>query len=531
MAYKAKEASITLFGYLNISEQSVKFIEKTNKRGFIYNTTNEEQCVIFIYPISHKSDDSKSFFDTRDSGAFEREITWNYALQNKIKYFCFAVHDQVTRYNDYIFSLECNEKTVEEVSGTKGGVRSGSGTQVVIPNDYVPHKAFERILTKNGFFISVIHKKCIFDYIEKYDNRPYLLDDKLIELSSVEHSFQPENDFDKVGRVFGGTNILLYGVPGSGKSWTIQHEYCDDENCMERLVFHPDYTYSDFIGQILPSVDADGKVSYAFKPGPFTVLLREAYTHPDKEYFLVIEEINRGNSPAIFGDVFQLLDRKMMIRERNDDGYPIGTSEYAISNVDIAKIVYNDPKHKVRIPSNMSIIGTMNTSDQNVFTLDTAFQRRWNMRLIENSFESVETEFANQKILDTTITWRVFCTAINEIILDKNVRMTSSEDKRLGTYFVHLQELIYDNDADNTNLDEFTRAKANRNNRRFPEKVIKYLWDDAFKFSREEIFEVDKYNSLETIIRKFMQEKGNSRFSIFKQSVFDAFIIDSNEKK
>ncbi|NFO02704.1 hypothetical protein FDB23_01035 [Clostridium botulinum] len=352
----------------------------------------------------------------------------------------------------------------------------------------------------------------------------------LYKVKFINNRDNPFGNYEIIERIPGGTNTLLYGVPGSGKSWTIQHEYCNDENVMERLVFHPDYTYSDFVGQILPKVDDDGKVSYVFTPGPFTTLLREAYTHPNKEYFLVIEEINRGNAPAIFGEVFQLLDRKMAIQDKDDDGYPIGTSEYPITNADIAKVVYKDSNHKVRIPSNMSIIGTMNTSDQNVFTLDTAFQRRWNMRLIENSFENVNVEFANQKILDTAVTWKRFCTAINEIILDKNVRMTSSEDKRLGTYFVHLQDLIYDNDADNTNLDKFTRAKANRNNRRFPEKVIKYLWDDAFKFSREEIFEVGQYNSLEAIIRKFMQEKENSRFSIFKQNVFDAIVIDSNSQ-
>lgn len=102
-------------------------------------------------------------------------------------------------------------------------------------------------------------------------------------------------------------------------------------------------------------------------------------------YILIIEEINRGNAPAIFGEVFQLLDRKSEIRDFDDDGYPIGTSEYGITNANIAKIVYGDSKHKVRIPSNLSILGTMNTSDQNVFTLDTAFQRRWEMRLINES--------------------------------------------------------------------------------------------------------------------------------------------------
>lgn len=163
---------------------------------------------------------------------------------------------------------------------------------------------------------------------------------------------------------FIGKNILLYGVPGSGKSFTIKQEYCNDEERLERLVFHPDYTNSDFVGQILPIV-SEGIVTYEFKPGPFTRLLKKAYKNPEIEFFLIIEEINRGNAPAIFGEIFQLLDR-------NDKG----ASEYGISNADLAKIIYDNEDLKVRIPSNITIICTMNTSDQNVFTLDTAFQRR-----------------------------------------------------------------------------------------------------------------------------------------------------------
>ena len=191
-------------------------------------------------------------------------------------------------------------------------------------------------------------------------------------------------------RLTTGENVLLYGVPGSGKSWTIEHEYCKPGSVVERLVFHPDYTYSDFIGQILPAVAEDGQVSYKFTPGPFTNILREAYNNPSKEYILIIEEINRGNAPAIFGEGFQLLDRKVEIRDIDDDGYPIATSEYGITNMNIAEEMYGKDRktEKVRIPSNLSIIGTMNTSDQNVFTLDTAFQRRWDMRLIENDFSN-----------------------------------------------------------------------------------------------------------------------------------------------
>ena len=349
---------------------------------------------------------------------------------------------------------------------------------------------------------------------------------------------------DEKKRVEGGTNILLYGVPGSGKSWTIEHEYCKKDTNVERLVFHPDYTYSDFIVQILPNVAEDGKVSYKFTHGPFTNILADAYAHPQEEYILIIEEINRGNSPAIFGEVFQLLDRKTEERDVDDDGYPIGTSEYGITNANIAKIVYGDEKHKVRIPSNLSIIGTMNTSDQNVFTLDTAFQRRWEMRLIENNFEHVDRKLADAKILDTGITWEVFCTQINKIIVGNNARMTSTEDKRLGAYFVHLRDLAYNPSMGNLSDGEYDALRtkeqnktitevekgrlaeiraAMKQNRKFPEKVIKYLWDDAFKFNREIVFETTTYQSLEQVIRTFMYAEKLDRLAMFKDNVRNAF--------
>ncbi len=353
-------------------------------------------------------------------------------------------------------------------------------------------------------------------------------------------------------RLTTGTNVLLYGVPGSGKSWTIEHEYCKEGTKVERLVFHPDYTYSDFIGQILPAVAEDGQVSYKFTPGPFTEILRDAYRDPTTEYILVIEEINRGNAPAIFGEVFQLLDRKIEKLEKGDDGFPIGTSEYGITNSNVAKIVYGDPTHKVRIPSNLSIIGTMNTSDQNVFTLDTAFQRRWEMRLIENNFENVDQKFANAEIWDTGITWEVFCKEINDVIVSNNVRMSSSEDKRLGAYFVRLRDIVKDSSTvkfTKTEYDDLRRKESAdaiaeddkkrlmairetmKKNRRFPEKVIKYLWDDAFKFNREVIFDTNEYRSLESVIRAFMYAEGIQRFRMFKQNIVDALQNPEDEEE
>ena len=98
-----------------------------------------------------------------------------------------------------------------------------------------------------------------------------------------------------------GVNVLFYGVPGAGKSHIINSKI--NKGRSERVVFHPDYTYSDFIGQILPRLKDETPI-YVFEPGPFTKILKKAYADRDNMYYLVIEEINRGNAPAIFGDIF-----------------------------------------------------------------------------------------------------------------------------------------------------------------------------------------------------------------------------------
>lgn len=352
-------------------------------------------------------------------------------------------------------------------------------------------------------------------------------------------------------RIAGGTNILLYGVPGSGKSWTIEHEYCHQDSVVERLVFHPDYTNADFIGQILPVVDTDKQVTYEFTPGPFTTIIRDAYRNPMREYILIIEEVNRGNAPAIFGEVFQLLDRTLEPKKDHEVVYPAGTSEYGITNRYMATVIYGDGGHEVRIPSNLSVIGTMNTSDQNVFTLDTAYQRRWNMRLIENTFENVRPSLANAKILDTDVTWETFCTTVNKLVVGNRAKMASAEDKRLGVYFVHESDLEFDDRAispDNDLRGEYNvLLKAERDGnltpeqkgrlydirealkkiRKFPEKVIKYLWDDAFKFNPEALFDTDNMESLEQVIRTFVYSTGRDRFKIFKPTVRSTFYPDS----
>ncbi|GHP51930.1 hypothetical protein JP0044_00480 [Helicobacter pylori] len=317
----------------------------------------------------------------------------------------------------------------------------------------------------------------------------------LLVFSENETRSLSDNKIDESVRIDGGKNIILYGVPGSGKSYTLQRDYCNDNSVVEKIVFHPDYSCSDFVGQIMPSVDDSGIVSYKFNPGPFTNILKKAYHNPQIKHVLVIDEINRGNAPAIFGEIFQLLDRL----KYDKNGFKKGSSEYAINNMDIANIVHNDKNASIRIPSNLWIIATMNTSDQNVFTLDTAFQRRFSMQLIENSFENVDDDFKNMKILDTDITWQKFCTTINEKIAQNNEGLSSMEDKRFSVYFVNIDDL---------------KSKEN-----FAHKVIKYLWDDVFKFDRNIIFDTTKFNTLEAVVKNFTKEKGRTQFDIFSDDV------------
>lgn len=289
-----------------------------------------------------------------------------------------------------------------------------------------------------------------------------------------------------------GENIILYGVPGVGKSHTIEEQYPSDDEHMERVVFHPDYTYSDFVGQIMPKIKEEtDKLEYRFVKGPFTKIMRKAYDKPAESFYLIIEEINRGNAPAVFGDIFQLLDR-------NEDG----TSKYGITNQDIAEAVYGCEgfDKKVKLPANLSIIATMNTADQSVFTLDTAFKRRWSMRMIPNDVK--KCKFADVRILDTDVTWATFVTVINDLVLSENSDLTSTEDKRIGAYFVKRKDIeLIDG--------EYNPA--------FAEKVLMYLWNDVFKFSRDTVFN-EKYNALDNLIKGFESE----RFNVFKIDFMNA---------
>ncbi len=301
---------------------------------------------------------------------------------------------------------------------------------------------------------------------------------------------------------------IFYGVPGSGKSHRIDSEIeekipaeADRDFQAVRVVFHPDYTNADFVGQILPVTSASG-IKYEFKPGAFSKILWRAYHNPEKNFYLIVEEINRGNAAAIFGDIFQLLDR------RND-----GWSKYFVENdfvnnylrsqVEFSDSSFNEnhgnpafqingsaftANSGIRLPPNLSILATMNTSDQNVFTLDNAFQRRWSMELVPNVLEKDSDQY-NLQIGETGICWGIFRKVANDSISKNEDRaaFSSMEDSRLGSYFIQAEE------------NNSVSVKS------FAEKVLKYLWDDVFKMNHEQFFRIT--DSFESVVNEFQESK------------------------
>lgn len=503
--YTYRNALTTIYKYLNIDE-SIETIDNTNKRGIIYNFENEK-IVIFVSPLSCKQGHKQDFIDTRDSGAEPRKIAWKYACENHLKFFHFAVKDD-DRYNNYILSLESNEDAVSDISYRKHENNTGTGTQVNIPSWFNPSafengQKFSRISTPKGFYIAAIRIDYIYEYMRLFDNRPY---------SGTDIPDQNENDITADNKL--ADNFLLYGVPGCGKSYKVEDEYeskITNEQCKVRVVFHPDYTYSDFIGQLMPVLkevpnaqgEKEEKLQYEFVPGPFTKIIKKAYEEPEQKCLLIIEELNRGNAPAIFGEIFQLLDRK-------DNG----ESKYGIYNADIAKYAYGGlPENQgiainviantpIKLPPNLTIVATMNTSDQNVFTMDTAFQRRWQMKHIPNRFtgESLDEKTINhvaKHLPNSEISWGVFAQTINKKMQTANLGFGGTEDKSLGVYFAT------DNDLDDAE--------------RFAEKVLKYLWDDAFKLGRKELFN-DCSQGLSAVIEAY---EDAAKAKIEKQSAED----------
>lgn len=313
---------------------------------------------------------------------------------------------------------------------------------------------------------------------------------------------------DVKDRKKGGYNKIYYGAPGTGKSFKIDDEELKEvkEDNKFRITFHPDYSYNDFIGQLLPKVEkkenGEDFITYDFRKGPFTLALEKAYKCPDENIYLIIEEMSRGNCAAIFGDIFQLLDREKEETETKHKDW----SKYFVDNDVIAKDIKQITDNKIKIPSNLYILGTVNTSDQNVFVMDTAFKRRFEWEYIDTKpkkdkegkyVNNIDVEFNDgNEIIKTN--WISLYQCINKFISSKE-KLGLGEDKQIGQFFIEFDDNNYKEKIKN--------------------KLLQYLWFDIQEISYKEDISLfdkdiisfsdlyDKYENNEKIFSKeFIEE-------------------------
>lgn len=313
------------------------------------------------------------------------------------------------------------------------------------------------------------------------------------------------NRFDKEQKTFSKIvssnqplQQIYFGAPGTGKSHEIKRDIKTHKSF--RITFHPDTDYSSFVGaykptsvevsmltplgdKAIPMKDEHGnpltenKIIYTYVKQAFLNAYIEAWKEQENEtpkpVFLVIEEINRGNCAQIFGDIFQLLDR-------NDAGF----SDYSIvPDSDLSRHVKKDLENLVianrdkingiyedcetdmvdkvlkgevlLLPNNLYIWATMNTSDQSLFPIDSAFKRRWDWKYIKIANAHKNWQI---KVGSKTYDWWQFVQAINYFVFDA----TQSEDKNLGYFFAKAKDDVISADT-------------------FVSKVIFYLYTDVFK--------------------------------------------------
>ncbi|WP_299011764.1 AAA family ATPase [uncultured Shewanella sp.] len=276
------------------------------------------------------------------------------------------------------------------------------------------------------------------------------------------------NSDSKVGLVQ-GHNVIYYGAPGTGKSFEIDKLVTDTNSV--RTVFHPDTQHSDFVGSLKPAMQGDN-ITYRFRPGPFCLALVKASQSPELPFYLVIEEINRASAAAVFGELFLLLDREQ------------GRSKYNIDVSDPEMLAYlqrDAPNalvnNKLFIPSNLSLLATMNSSDQAVMPMDSAFKRRWQFKY--KSIMSEDYPQGSIKIVtnegDYEVSWEHFSKSINKLLSQLNI----PEDRLLGPWFLSEDEL--------ENESKSRDAIAN--------KLLMYLWEDVLRHTKKDvIFDINNSN-------------------------------------
>ena len=291
------------------------------------------------------------------------------------------------------------------------------------------------------------------------------------------------------------SNVIFYGAPGTGKSYAIDEIVKTSKHVS--TVFHPDTQYNDFVGCLKPSMDGSDVV-YRFREGPFCKALKVAHENPQEHCYLVIEEINRASAAAVFGEIFQLLDRVSS-----------GWSKYGVDINDpdmLSYLIVNAPSviidGQLKLPSNLSIYATMNSSDQAVMPMDTAFKRRWRFEYKAIDFSSCASgsfEIFDSERKSFTLTWKDFAICINECLAMQGI----PEDRHLGPWFLSNEELQNEQCASSA----------------LTGKLFMYLWDDVLRHGLSDAVFDPGIKNYGQLVHKF-----KSGESVFSETLLDQFL-------
>lgn len=328
--------------------------------------------------------------------------------------------------------------------------------------------------------------------------------DKL-EFGPEEHRPEISGGKSVIERKTGGENLIFYGAPGTGKSYAVREraKEAGSEFCTV-TVFHPDVQNSDFVGCLKPVKTDDKAITYQFAPGPFAIALKNAWLDPEHMHYLVIEEMNRAPAASVFGELFLLLDR-------DEKGYSIYETDFPSpefcswwKNEIVEKGAGKVPglPSRLKLPSNLSIFATLNSADQGVFPLDTAFRRRWEYKYIQIDYSKAPGGDIELFVKDTPsgpvkVGWKDFVQKLNNFLVNNVAGI--SEDRLIGTYFLSKRDF-----ANSENL--------------LPEKLLVYIWDDLLRHNgRQELFD--------SSVRTFgdLSSRQKDKKVIFSESFLELF--------
>lgn len=380
------------------------------------------------------------------------------------------------RYNSLIDAIDKSFPDADDQLNIKNFLFSSNDGKKLNRGDWM-----ESVLYKAGGLVaaSSAGRAGILEVLEKTGIDPNSL--HFVSNQQEQNTLIIENNST---RKTGGINRIYYGAPGTGKSYTV--EKSSRPETRTTTVFHSDFQNSDFVGALKP-VMSDGSVTYKFSPGPFAIALKEAWLDPENMHYLVIEELNRAPAASVFGELFQLLDRDNNGNSQYEIDFP--SEEFASWWRD-----ETGEEGKMRLPSNLSILATMNSADQGVYPLDTAFRRRWEHEYIPLDYKKAPEGQIGLRLKDDetprTVEWSVFLKRLNQYFVEKINDLP--EDRLIGPYFLSGYDL---DNAKNS----------------IPEKLLIYIWDDLLRHTgRQEIF-VSSIKTYGDLVRR--NENGKVIFS------------------